>query len=451
VAMRSAGSDAQPDYRVVIDATDASLRYRDFPYTFQGVTGRAVVTPGVVTIEKMHAEKDGMQADVSGVVRHAADGAQDVMLQITARNMPVDKELLAAVPPDVVPLVKRISPGGLMNADIQSLHITRPASPDALPDTQPASVTVNDSSAGASWEAAGGVAFRDVMMDLGFGPRKMPGSRAGKSSQEQGAKLAIDADAELSRLAFKQHAITNLKGRLIKRADSDTLQIEKVSGRAYDGKIDGDMTIRLSDPIQYELSASVLNLDMEKLVNAGEKDPEKWVKLNGLLSGRLSFEATGGDQPKRQASGELELSRGHMFELPVILGLANVVYLQLPGESAFNRGFMNYHLKNDVLSFDEIYLTGWDRQTKMGKGISILGSGKMNMKDETLDLTFLTGPPGDLPRLDEITEDILEALSRSLVEVHVTGTLKKPKMDSVPLSPLATIIRRLVEPSMKTE
>ncbi len=447
VSMRSTGDDAQPDYRVIVEATDASLRYHDFPYTFQGVSGKAVVTPGVVTVEKMHTEKDGMQADVSGVIRHTPDGAQDVMLQITARNLPIDKELLAAVPSDVVPLVKRISPGGLVNADIQSLHITRPASGD-ISSGDVGGVTPP---AGATWTAAGGVAFRDVVMDLGFGPRKMTGSIAGKSSQEPGAKLAIDADAELMHLAFKEHEITDLKGRLTKRADSDTLQIDKVSARAYDGKIDGEMTIQLTDPIHYEFSASVYNLDMAKLVNAAEKDRKKWVKLDGLLSGRLSFEATGGDHPKRQASGELELSRGHMFELPVILGLANVVYLQLPSESAFNRGFVNYHLKNDILKFDEIYLTGWDRQTKMGKGISILGSGKMNMKDETLDLTFLTGPPGDMPRLDEITEDILEAISLSLVEVHVTGTLKKPKMDSVPLSPLATIIRRLVEPSMKTE
>lgn len=447
VAMKSIGDQTPPDYLVAVNAKDASLRYRDFPYTFRHVKGKAVVTPGVVTLETMQARDGTMQADVSGVIRHAPDGAQDVVLRVSAKHLPIDENMLAAIPTEVVPLAKRIGPGGNVSAEIQKLQIRRPP----RSTTQPGATTAPADPPPVSWTAEGDVTLHDVVMDIGFGPRKLTGRIAGLAGREAKDKLHLDAQAELARLAFKKHVISDLKGRLIKRPDSDTLQIEKATARAHDGKIDGEMSIRLRDPIQYELSASIWNVNMAKLVNVGEPDPKKWVKLDGMLSGRLSLEAIGGKHPQRQATGELTVSRGHMFELPVILGLANVIYLQLPSESAFNRGFMNYHLRNDVLRFDEIYLTGWDRKTNMGKGISILGSGKMNMKNEKLDLTFLTGPPGDLPRLDEITEDILEALSRSLVEIRVTGTLKKPKMDTVPLSPLATIIRRLLEPSRKTQ
>ncbi|MBN1942328.1 MAG: hypothetical protein JW849_03440 [Phycisphaerae bacterium] len=446
--LRSTGDDTPLEYRVAVETKDASLRYEDFPYTFRHVAGRAVVTPGVVNIEKMQSRQGEMQADVSGVIRHTPDGARDVTLHVSAQNLPIDKEFLAAVPKEVVPLIERIAPGGKVDAELKTLHIRRP--PNA--STQPGATNPPTSAPSAvAWNAEGNVTFRDLVLDIGFGPKKMTGRIVGKAGQEGRKKLALDARAELSRLAFKHHEIIDLKGRLIKRAESDTLQVNNISGRAYDGKIDGELTIRLKEPLHYELSASVWNVDLGKFVNANQPDPKKWANLNGLLSGRLSMEAAGGKRPTRQITGELILSRGRLFELPVFLGLVNVVYLQLPGESAFNRGFVNYHLKNDILRFSEIYLTGWDRQTNMGKGISILGSGTLNVKNEKLDLTFLTGPPGDLPRLGEITEDLLEALSRSLVEVRVTGTLKKPKMDTVPLSPLATIIRRLLEPSLKTE
>ncbi|MBN1555025.1 MAG: hypothetical protein JXA11_09780 [Phycisphaerae bacterium] len=442
VMTRSLGDGTKPEYRVTIRAEDASLRYRDFPYTFRNVAGLAVVTPGVVNLETMRSGDEKIYTEVSGVIRHTPDGAQDVVLRISANNLSMDKNLLEAIPAEVVPLIQRITPGGTINADIQSLHIHRP--PTAT--TQPGATTQP-----AAWDAEGKVELRDVIVDFGFGPRKMTGSLTGRSGQKAKDKLTIDAKVKLKTLSFQKHDITDLKGRLLKRADSDVLQINEISARAHDGKIDGELTIRLTDPIHYELSASVWNIDMGQLVNAGRSDPNKRIQLDGKLSGRLSLEVVGGKHPKRQATGELTLSRGRIFELPVILGLVNVIYLQLPGEGAFNRGFVNYHLKNDILRFEEIYLTGWDRKTNMGKGISILGSGTMNMKNEKLDLTFLTGPPGELPRLGEITEDLLEALSRSLVEIHVTGTLKNPKMDTVPLSPLATIIRRLVEPSLKTE
>lgn len=444
IAIRRGTKESSPDWRITVQARDASLLYRDFPYPLRHIRGLAICTPGRVRLKNMRAGEGETEIAVSGELRHDPRKGQNVSLRISAENLPLDRNFLAAVPAEVVPLVKRFRPGGRIHASLSDLRIHRPAAPESSPTFAPAAPP-------ASWEAQGELAFRDAVMDIGFGPKTMTGRIVGQARQEGGKKLALDARAELTRLAFEKHEATNLKGRLLKRPDSEDLQINHVSALAYDGKIDGELTIRLTDPIHYEFSASLWNLDLEKLVNAGETDPKKHTNLHGLLSGRLSVEFTGGKTPRRQAVGELTLSRGRLFELPVFLGLVNVVYLQLPGEGAFNRGFVNYHLRNNVLRFDEIYLTGWDRQTNTGRGFSILGAGEMNMATEKLDLTFLTGPPGELPRLDEITEDILEALSRSLVEVHVTGTLRNPKMDTVPLSPLAIIIRRLLEPSLKTE
>ncbi|MCD4823192.1 MAG: hypothetical protein K8S55_10725, partial [Phycisphaerae bacterium] len=78
--------------------------------------------------------------------------------------------------------------------------------------------------------------------------------------------------------------------------------------------------------------------------------------------------------------------------------------------------------------------------------ISILGSGTLNMKTDALKLTFLTGPPGKLPRLSELADDILNALGKELMEIRVTGTLKKPKMETRSLRSIERIIRRLAAP-----
>jgi len=127
-----------------------------------------------------------------------------------------------------------------------------------------------------------------------------------------------------------------------------------------------------------------------------------------------------------------------MFQVPVVLGLLNVIYLSVPGDSAFNSGFVKYHLRNDKLRFNEIFLTG--------STLSILGAGSLDLKNDDLKLTFLTGPPGKMPRLSELAEDILRAFSKELVEIRVTGTTKNPKMESVTLRSLRRIILRLMPP-----
>jgi hypothetical protein len=46
---------------------------------------------------------------------------------------------------------------------------------------------------------------------------------------------------------------------------------------------------------------------------------------------------------------------------------------------------------------------------------------------------------------------VLRALSNTLVEIRVSGPLKNPKMDTVPLSPLETILQRLLSPSLQSQ
>ena len=441
--LKTAGrTDGDGTYRLILDAKDMTIRYRDFPYTFRGVTGRAVVSPGHVHLEEMKARHGDMTATISGDIRSTAHDGTETKLSISARNVLIDKELLAAIPSEIVPLAKQFSPGGRFNAEIENFTFRRKG-PTTQPATGAPSNRPSPKSADVSWIAEGRVGFRDVSVDIGFGPRSFTGEIQGKAFQ-QAQKLGVEADVQLTRLKLGNHEVTDVRGRLSKSPKGNVLRVEKIDGKVHDGRLAGEAVIRLTDPIHYSLSISVENVDLAKLFNAGVKDREKWVEMNGLLAGQLVLIATGGEHPVRQAIGELEITRGRMYKLPVILGLLNVVYLSLPGDSAFNSGFIRYHLKNDKLELHEIFLTG-----KEGTGISILGSGTLNMKTDELKLTFLTGPPGRMPRLSELADDILGAIRGELVEIRVTGKLKDPKFTSVPLRSLDRIIRRLT--SIKTE
>jgi hypothetical protein len=124
--------------------------------------------------------------------------------------------------------------------------------------------------------------------------------------------------------------------------------------------------------------------------------------------------------------------------MPVMLGLHKVVLIATPGEGAYTDGVLRYELKAGTLLLNEIYLTS--------QGMSVVGSGKVDMKTEALRLTFLGRPGGSLPRIDSLS-DLLEGLAREMSEIRITGTVSKPVPRNVPLGSLDRTIRRLLNPS----
>ena len=113
--------------------------------------------------------------------------------------------------------------------------------------------------------------------------------------------------------------------------------------------------------------------------------------MRGQLRGNIQMTATAGRPETRQATGVLKITKARIDKLPVVLGFVHVIYLWLPGQGTFAEGDVTYRLQGEKLIFEEISLRG--------PAMSLLGSGWVNMKDESLHLTFLTGPPGYLPRI----------------------------------------------------
>ena len=414
------------DYRVVVNARDMSLKYKSFPYRLTGVMGQAIATPGTIKLIDVTSTKGKMTTAMSGVITQSAKG-QSVRLAVSAKNVPLDKAFLSALPEGLLPLTKQVTPGGRINIELPDLRFHLPAKTEAT-DTPEADWT---------WSAAGGLGFRDLTVDFGFGRQTLTGTLRGRMQQEKG-KTALKAEAVLQQLKFGDHVITKVRGQLTKQASGNVLQVTQLVGKAYGGKVAGEASIRLKDPLTMELSLSAQNVDLGTFYRRGAKRVAGQSDVEGKLSGQLQLTVSSDAKIARQAAGEIIISKGKLYKLPVVLGFFTIIYLQVPGETAFEEGFVRYHLKGDKLVFREIYLTG--------KTISILGAGSLNTKTSKLKLTFLTAPPGKLSPMSELADDILRAISNTLVEIRVTGTVKHPKMKTVPLSPLDTILRRLAQP-----
>jgi hypothetical protein len=433
------GDSAKIAYDITIQPRGMSLRYREVPYPLGNISGTVRLRRSAVELD-VSAGTAPTKLTLAGTIRMGRPG-QIARLAMTARDLPVDEDLLSAVPEDLAPLLGHMRKGGTLGLNLPEIVIQR-KNPKRAPGAEPLSKTLATRPAVTTkWQARGTVQFNKVTADLGLGERTLTGKLTGLARMVDG-NLALQADAALDSFTVRDYLITAVKGRLTKLPDRNWLHIDNIEARSLGGRVIGRIDLHLGEPMRYKLSAEVAGIDLDKLVNAGlaANDPRR-TSMIGRLDGVLSMEVVGGKTPSRQASGELTISKAKLYKLPVILGLLNVIYLTVPGDSAFNRGSMNYHLRDETLFFREIFLTG---QT-----LSVLGTGKLNMGKETLDLTFLTGPPGMVVRIDNLTTELLDALSKELLEVRVGGTLAHPEMTTHTLRSLERILKRLIPPPLE--
>jgi hypothetical protein len=433
------GHDKKLDYRLEVRPKGMSVIYDDFPYKFSGITGLVVASPELVTLRKIKCDRD---YQLDGEIR---DEGRKLKLKIDASGVPLDKKLLAALPGEFKGALRAIEPGGTLDIDLKDLTITHPkakASTTRRGTTSRPSATSRPAS--YEWKAVGAIGLHDTMFDMAFGAKKLNGTLTGQIAQGSRG-LSINAKTNLRKVMIGNREVTAVRGRITKKAGSPLVRIEDLEARAYGGRLAGrEALIRLSDPVKYAFSLFYQNVSFNGLVNAEIKDPSKRSDVKGLLEGRISLEATVGDPKSRRAAGTVMVTKGKMYKMPIMLGLMHVLYLSLPGDAAFTEGHLKYFVQGDTMVIEEIFLTG--------SALSLVGSGKMTMSNEKLDLTFLTGPPGRLPRIAVIrgATKILNTILKELLVIRITGTLTKPVRKVVPLRSIDGLLKELLSPG-KTE
>ncbi len=434
--------DRAIDYRIEVRPTgNASVSPRDLPLPFHNLAGRLIVTPEKVTIPKLTARDANATMAIAGSVTRKGRH-ETIDLTVDANAIPLTASLLELLPVEDSPLLARLSAGGTFSARLKRFHVVRIHPPE--PTTQPSGR--EDANAPkprlGEWAINGRLSFFDVPVDTEGQAQRYSGDLDGKlSSGEEG--LAIDANAHLAAVTIGSRKATELRGKLVKAAKGTGIFVKDLSGRFYGGKLAGKARIRLGEQGSYSFRVSMQGVELEKLVSAGLSDPNKVREMPGTVSGDLTLEETFGKADSRRATGEFRIAKAKLYRIPLLLGLLQVVTLQLPGESAFNEGTMKYFLRGDRLVLREVNLSG--------TSLSIVGSGVMDLDSGKIKLHFLSRTVGKLPGIGQDLETLLKPLAKQIAEIEVTGTLDKPVMRTVALRSLDEAIRRLVSPELKED
>ncbi len=435
-------SQPQPgpvDYQLLVCPHDMQVSHEGWGVTFSRVRGTVLANPGKIEMIGLTSAGGAVPARLEGVI---TTGEEIITgdLRLAASDLPITEGLVAAMPAEVAGLIGHLGSGGVCDVDLARLTWRHPR---CGPESSSAPVASSAPAAEATWELEGTVHLEELVVAMDFGERRLSGVLEGRIAST-GGSLAVAADLALSELGLGGGHVSDIRGRIVKPAGASMMRIEDLTARVHGGRAAGFAEIALTEPLRYGMSLSVEGLDLHELFHSGSSDAtsQPGFDVQGELRGNIQMTATAGNTDTRRASGVLKITEARIDKLPVVLGFVHIIYLWLPGQGNFTDGDVTYRLKGEKLIFEEISLRG--------PAMSLLGSGWVSMEDESLHLTFLTGPPGYLPGIAGV-EDLLRGLRRELAEVRVTGTLSKPIPQTVSLAGLDETIRRLLNPEYPDE
>lgn len=395
-ATQPAGDAAVP-YAVVIEPLDARACYEAFALPAEGLTGRVRVTRDAVTIERLAGRTNEGTFELAGRVTLDGDRTETV-LTVEARDVAFSETLREALPWRLRRLYNDYQPQGRFDLSLDPLRVT------VVAPEEP-----------AQWSLQGRLALREATLDAGVKLSGIVGTIDGQVAME--GDWSADGRFELAKLAVDGRPVTDVRAQFARPAGGTQFVIDKIFGRFCEGRVAGRLEIdEQPQGAVYGVSLSAHELSLGAFLNKAPDGDPLPTRLEGRVTGHLNVVGRFGDYASRRGGGSVSIHQAQMLRVPLLVAMMRVLEGSLD-EAAFHDVQLRYTIDGESLILDEIDLRG--------RGLSMIGAGRVHTPTQTLDLALLVGGPVRLPRL-EVLSEFMEGVARELVEVRVEGPLSKP-------------------------
>ncbi|MBM4081264.1 MAG: hypothetical protein FJ278_16290, partial [Planctomycetes bacterium] len=357
---RARGADVAQ--RAAVEFKSCSASYRKFPFPIQNIRGRATFEGGKATLHSLTGwhEKTPLKAD--GSVTFAGGRAQ-VALEIAAQDMPLTADIAQMLPAAYQDTWQTLKPRG------------------------PVDLTMKVSLDGASRAVlcTGDVHFKGCSFVCGLPARDAKGNGSFRVDVAERGAARVRGSVWFSEVRFSEkesragRKLTDLHAKF--REDADAFYIDDLEARAFNGSIAGwayIMDLSNLDNTVYSAKFSLRDMELERLVKDGDLSPKS---LTGVLQAETKFEGKGAVGKDLAGSGKIEVRKGQLGELPLMLGLLNVFHLAPIGAPAFHSANVEYQLEGEKVLVTRIDL--------IGQTLSLYGKGDVNKETGEINFRFV--------------------------------------------------------------
>jgi hypothetical protein len=407
---------AKPEIELSMQARGCSIKPDFFKYAFRDITGRVRYTKRWVILEDMHARhgesvwslEDGLVyvKDSGGVwVQLGRPGAASTGIHGTP--LVPDDDFLKALPECLS----------------KAAHSLQWRDPVRL-DTKLVVETQAEHGPPVVWWD-GSMTFQDAYLKTGIPVTNLSGTIAclgrhdGRKLQGIVGNIAFDT-ATLFKQTFR-----SIHSRVeVTNEEPDVLKLPGFYAQFCGGEVYGPFRIELGSTIRYEMNLTASHLKLEEFAR---QNPSLKSELSGEATAQLYLAGRGENLEDLKGNGRIDVPKGKIENLPLLVNLLKFLALRLPDRTAFEEAHAEFEILGARAKVTRLDL--------FGNAISLRGQGDLRLDGTDLNLDF----NADWARFPQVLppgiNKIPTAISNQLLRIKMRGDVSDPKFqkDFVPL------------------
>jgi hypothetical protein len=411
---------------VAVTPRELSATVQAVPYRLDGVRGSVTVEGDMVKLDDLTARHGPATVRLSGTGSTAADGAWD--LRLAGEDVPVDQDLLTALPVALGSLLESVSLAGKASFAFSKLQVRGEMAPRPVPATASADQAAQPSTQPSNLDAEFDVALAvgSVSADLGVPVSDVSGQARLAGAVRRGMLDELTGSFDLPTIKISAREGRDFHGELRKESGNDTVRISPLRGQLAGGEMAGQIELAAPEkgPSRYALSLILRDADVRQV--AGEVEQQ----ISGQLTASLAMEGSWSEASQRRGRGEVSVTGREMYKIPLVLGLLQITNLSLPVSSPFSQASIAYVVDGQRVTFEQIVLRSRDMLME--------GSGYLDFDSRAVRMSFSTDNP-NWPNLP-IIGPLVDTAKREMLQIQVRGTIQDPKVSATPAATFSTTV-----------
>ena len=459
------GFNAEKDLKVTASFDGPSITPAAFPYKLDRLKGKLRYKQGTLDLAEMAAVHDDTRLSLADarLMLYPNGGFYANLGEMEVTALRNDATLRAALPESLGASLLKLGLSGELSVHLKHLVIKQPAATRPEPIAVARNVSVETTPAFATpapiifWN--GEVRFKQFGADLG-GDWQNAYGRVAVVGRHEGDHLGkIVGNVWFDSAMLNGHPVTNIQTAFrIQEQQPDPLdptrfippavEFSNISANLYQGIVGGEARIVLAEVPRYRLWLTGAGIQLSELTRTLAKSDA--TQVDGQLQGKILLEnridpLSG--QSMRLGQGQLDIPKGRLLNLPVLLPLLKLLKLQKPDQTAFDEAHALFEIVDDKIIVTQLDL--------IGNAVSLGGTGEIGMNGEQVHFEFFTIWSQALKKwLTTPLGDVTSFLSGNLFKIDMVRKDGKmvytPQMLPAVTGPMEAVAERLRDRLQRT-
>jgi hypothetical protein len=297
-----------------------------------------------------------------------------------------------------------------------------------------------------------GASLEVILHDLGLLVNDTPVSTTGllhvNTENIIAKEIAAQGSAHLDRFRLGSLYGNDLVASL--DYSKDRISFSRVDMKAFGGILAVEEGFWALPEMDWTIKGRISHVYLETLLTA--LGVERKEVPSGVVGGTFELGGNRLDVGALRGNGELNVVRGRLYDIPIVMSVLNLFDLRLPGAGGpVSDGYTAFRIENQTLYLDDLLLLGGSVPIHC-RGTVGMAPGVAAM-DQEIDLLFTIprqrGILDAIPVVNWVKYLLIDPLRRYAFQARVTGTLGEYEVSSLlrpvtePISRVGELLQRL--------